>query len=116
MEGYPKVAILQGRNPELGMYRRFATLNARNLLYLQAEIVNLEDQLKEYTMEDINSDEPGKELFSRNWYYLSRPNESGVHNSQWHIALKIREKLKEYSMLFPVCFESQISASIPAAD
>lgn len=99
MEGYPRLAVLQGTYPELAIYRRFSILNARNLLYLQAEIVDLEDQLNRYTIEDLNSDETEKKKYSRNWFYLSRLSEGDVHNSQWHTALQIREKLREYSTI-----------------
>lgn len=91
MEGYPQLAVFQGAYSELAIYRSSSTLNARNLLYLRAEIVDLEDQLNRYTIEDFNSDEPEKKRYSRNWYYLSRPSEGDVHNSQWHTILSIRE-------------------------
>jgi hypothetical protein len=95
-EGYPKLAALQGSYPQLGIYRRFATLNARNLLYLQAELVDLETNLDEYTKEDCWSEDPRKRLHNKNWYFLSRRND-GVLDSQWHTMLCVREKLKEYS-------------------
>jgi hypothetical protein len=43
--GYPKIARLMGENPDLAIFRSFRELNARNLLYYQAELVHLEDQL-----------------------------------------------------------------------
>jgi hypothetical protein len=96
MEGYPKLAVLQGSYPQLGIYRRFSTLNARNVLYLQAELVDLEERLDQYTLTDINSEDPTEKKYSRNWYFLSSPVE-GVDNSQWHTMLAVREKLREYS-------------------
>ncbi len=44
--GYTALALLMGRVPEVAIFRRFSTLNARNLLYLQAELVQLEDDLE----------------------------------------------------------------------
>lgn len=99
-EGYPRLAALQGTYPQLGIYRRFATLNARNLLYLQAELVDLETSLKDYTTEDSASEDPKKRLHNKNWYYLSRK-KGGVLDSQWHTMLCVREKLREYSMRTP---------------
>lgn len=96
MEGYPKLAVLQAAYPELCIYRRFSTLNARNLLYLQAELVDLEEQLDEYTLADIKSDDLREKKYSRNWHYLST-SVDGVENSQWYTMLAIREKLREYS-------------------
>jgi hypothetical protein len=103
-EGYPRLAALQGTYPQLGIYRRFTTLNARNLLYLQAELVDLETCLDEYTKEDCASKDARKKLHNKNWYFLSQGND-GVPDSQWHTMLCVREKLKEYSKMsrIPVC-------------
>jgi len=95
-EGYPRLAALQGTYPELGIYRRFATLNARNLLYLQAELVDLENRLDECTKADCASNDARKRLHNKNWYFLSQGNE-GMPNSQWDTMLCVRGKLKEYS-------------------
>lgn len=96
MEGYPALASLQGQYPELAIYRRFATLNARHLLYLQAEIVSLETDLENDSRIDGISNDEKTRLRNKNWYYLSRKNEKVVC-SQWHTMLSLNEKLKEYS-------------------
>ena len=95
-EGYPKLAALQGTYPQLGIYRRFSTLNARNLLYLQAELVILETNLNEYTNKDRVAEDQNARLHNKNWYFLNK-RKDGVVNSQWHTMLRVREKLKEYS-------------------
>jgi hypothetical protein len=95
-EGYPKLAALQGTYPQLGIYRRFSTLNARNLLYLQAELIILETNLNEFTKKDCVSEDRNARLHNMNWYRLNE-REDGVVNSQWHTMLCVREKLKEYS-------------------
>jgi hypothetical protein len=46
MDGYAKVALLMSRHNEYGIVRRFGELNFKNLLYLQAELVELEAQLQ----------------------------------------------------------------------
>ena len=97
MEGYPHLAELQGTYAPLSIYRRFSILNARNLLYLQAELVNLEKKLEVYTVQDIESGEEGKKRYARNWYFLSRKIDGSPNCAQWHTMLAIREKLKEYS-------------------
>lgn len=96
MEGYPQLAVFQGKHPELRIYRRFSTLNARNLLYLQAELVDLEQKLDRYTTEDLSCDNPQRKKLSRNWYALSKRN-NGLYSDQWRTMLCLREKLKEYS-------------------
>ncbi len=106
MEGYSKLAKLQSTYPQLSIYRRFSYLNARNLLYLQAELVDLEDRLDKQTLLDIKSEDESKRKFSRNWFELSTntakegegcPVDIDVPNPQWHIMLLARDKLKEYS-------------------
>ncbi|TVY41918.1 hypothetical protein LOCC1_G006053 [Lachnellula occidentalis] len=95
-EGYPRLAALQGTYPQLGIYRRFAILNARNLLYLQAELVDLESSLNEYTKEDGESEDSRIRLHNKNWFYLGRKND-GVLGSQWHTMIRLRKKLKQYN-------------------
>jgi len=82
--------------PNLGIFRRFATLGAQNLLYLQAELVSLEKELKRCTLEDRAEGSPEKLEYAVNWYSLMRSEEAG-DSLQWTIMLDIREKLKEYS-------------------
>ncbi|KAK4542023.1 hypothetical protein LTR36_007223 [Oleoguttula mirabilis] len=45
LHGYPKLASFLGGQEGYAIYRRFASLNARNLLYHQAKLVNLEHEL-----------------------------------------------------------------------
>lgn len=40
--------------PDVACFRRFGTLNAENLLFLQAEISHLEDRLKELRADEEN--------------------------------------------------------------
>lgn len=97
IEGYPKLAELQGTYPQLGIYRRFATLNARNLLYLQAELVDLEDRLERHTLEDLGSTNEQQKRSSRDWYTLSKIKDTEL-SPQWGMMLEIRQKLEQYSM------------------
>ena len=103
MEGYAKLASLMGPHPEVAILRRFGALNAQNLLYLQAELVALEDDLRTIAAEDSASDNPDLAIHSRDWYTLSKL-KSGTADGedagrQWATILSIREKLKEYSSL-----------------
>ncbi|KAH7317363.1 hypothetical protein BKA65DRAFT_600032 [Rhexocercosporidium sp. MPI-PUGE-AT-0058] len=96
IEGYPKLAELQGMYPQLATYGRFATLNTRNLLYLQAELVDLEERLDRYTLEDLRSTEDQQKGSSRDWYTLSKIVD-GVSSSQWEVMLEIRQRLEQYN-------------------
>lgn len=100
MEGHAKVAALMGAYPEVAIFRRFAAMNAQNLLYLQAELIELERKLKMYATEDANSKHPKRILYSRHWLSLSGSINNPEHDDcdkQWNIILTIRERLKEYS-------------------
>lgn len=96
LEGYSRLAAMMGSHPELAVFRRFGAINAQNVLYLQAELVHLELQLREYAREDENSGHPKRVIFSLDWQTLS---ESSVDSDdkQWKTILRIREILKEYS-------------------
>ena len=52
MEGYPAFAEVMSTNDCLGIFRRFSTLNVLNLLYMQAEISDLELELEDTVPED----------------------------------------------------------------
>lgn len=52
MKGYAKMASFMGKQPEAAMVRRFAKFNLQNILYLQAEIVGLEVDLRRIETEN----------------------------------------------------------------
>lgn len=96
MDGYHKLASLVGDHDELFMLRRFARANAKNLLYMQAEILHLEAELYDIAREDRS----GREKRRNYEYCVFDLKESfGINGSdtQWRKILEIREKLKEYS-------------------
>lgn len=69
--GYPQLASLLGGTDGYAIYKRFASLNARNLLYHQAKLIHLEHELSEmekglthdanlhYSVQHIFRSEPG---------------------------------------------------------
>lgn len=52
LEGIAEFAAYIGSDRDLALFRRFDTLGARTLLYLQLELLALEEQLHEYDEED----------------------------------------------------------------
>ena len=105
MAGYDKFASFIGVDRGLSMYKRFANLNAKNLLYFQAELVNLEAQLKNIELDDIKSEDAEKEPFPYSVFhlkmsYLSPKTDEGGQKKQWLKVLEIRQLLKEYSLYF----------------
>jgi hypothetical protein len=96
MEGYAKIASRIATHPELGIYRRFGALNAQNILYLQAELHGLEQELQQYAAEDAAAaNDETRKLYSRDWHTLAES--TGDDGRQWYTMCRIREKLKEYS-------------------
>ncbi len=91
--GYTKLASLMGDNSKLAIFRRFSALNAKNLLYLQAELVNLEARLQRYAADGANAKNG---VYETDWFALSRSERDGDQR-QWETFLDIRAKLKEYS-------------------
>lgn len=94
--GYPGLAKLIGPNFDqgLGIFRQFAELNARNLLYMQAEILCLQQELDLLTYTDEHGPDLSAQTFSRNVR-----NMRDVNNEQWAKILEIRIKLDGYSTL-----------------
>jgi len=95
MEGYPKLAQLMGNDHTDGhflIFQKFEQLSARDLLYHQAEIINLQEDLSKSMKEDAESDGSDRQLCAKDWLELS----SSKDSEQWEIWLEIRAKLKQY--------------------
>ena len=99
VKGYPKLARSMGIRPESAIFRSFGALNAKNLLYLQAELTYLEETLRDMEVIDHESDEGEKVQYASDWFWLevSAEERDGVDAWQLSLVLKIREKLREYS-------------------
>jgi hypothetical protein len=99
MEGYAKLAQLMGDNRTDGhflIFQRFGALSAQNLLYLQAELANLQESLEILVQRDSESSDVKKSQFAQDWAALS----SSEDSLQWTKWLELRCKLKEYCKLF----------------
>ncbi|KAI3327644.1 hypothetical protein HD806DRAFT_329294 [Xylariaceae sp. AK1471] len=94
MEGYARISQLMGQQDECAIYRRFRKLNAMNLLYLQAELTHLEQQLDTIALRDAANDE--RRFYSKDWWSLSH-NEDEEDIEQWEKVLEIRTKLEQYN-------------------
>lgn len=108
INGYPSLAAFMASDDDksTSIYRRFDRLSARNLLYLQSELVELEAQQKTLDVKDTADLYAATEEMEsvRDWRTLkARANEAGNlrEKEQLRIALEIREKIKEYSSVSP---------------
>ena len=81
MDGYAKVATFMGNHNEMTIFRGFQTLGFQNLLYLQAELVELEGDINGLALADKNSSHPTRPLYEKHWHLLSRSEEAG-HGEQ----------------------------------
>ena len=99
-KGYSSLAALiaSDHTKSTSIYRRFDRLAARNLLYLQSDLAELETRQDALDAEDFRASTVEKES-ARNWETLKDRAENGGHGRdkiRLEVALKIREKLKEY--------------------
>ncbi|KAF2119410.1 hypothetical protein BDV96DRAFT_610437 [Lophiotrema nucula] len=94
--GYPRLAGHMGAIPQTACFRRFGALNTRNLLYLQCELMFLEDKLKEAEKEDSLNDKGKKKRYAVNHLWLLRSDRDG-DTTQLDLVREIRAKLKEYN-------------------
>ena len=100
-EGYDKLAVLMARYDKVAIFRQFAALNTKNLLYMQAELVNLEAELGNIVQKDMHSADPGQALYHVSWTALNEPLGNGRPSPQLRKVLEIREKLDKYCVCLP---------------
>ena len=77
------------------IFRKFRLSANRDLLYLQAELAQLEGEFAALSDRDRNG-EGEQKLYDKNWYILSTSENRGREGEQWKKALQIRAKLREY--------------------
>jgi hypothetical protein len=93
VEGYPKLAHVIGRNPEYAIVRRFTTLDVKLLLYLQAELVQLEHELS--NLEVLNHQENVSLQQSVSRLMKAERGTSGW--KQWEKIQELLDKKEKYS-------------------
>lgn len=101
MAGYDRVASLMTGDKGLSIFRSFRKLNAKNLLYLQAEITLKENELNKIMQEDQESHDSYREMFSGSVLFLKGINEP---SEQWEKWLEVRELLEKYSEFYCSAF------------
>jgi hypothetical protein len=104
LPGYPSFAAFIHADPDAAIYRTFTTLSARNLLYQQSELHDLESQLQALDRQDaadIDNEEAQKA--ARSWaHYSDAGNERGKKHRE--LQGRIAERLRAYRESFPVFF------------
>lgn len=99
MEGYAKIANFMSKHPESALFLRFSDINLQNILYLQAEIFGLRQNLRE--KEADNSSNASSEAAKRaafDWFELRNLSGQGDEpGPDWEKFLKLRQLLCQYS-------------------
>lgn len=93
MAGYPQLSSVMASHPEIAITRTFMTLNLRNLLYMQAELMHLEKELQMMVQEDTQSSEPERQALQTDWLSLEKSHGEDGEPNQWSKVLEIRRKL-----------------------
>ena len=103
--GFPSLSYFVASDPDDGafVFRRFDRLSARNLLFLQSEIAELEAEQHHLDDEDAAPRSFEESASRQDWaVFVDRANDvtSPFHNKErrrMELAKRIRKKLKEYS-------------------
>lgn len=107
LNGFPRVAQKLASDPDktTTIFRRFDRLSARNLIYLEAELAELEARQDRWDEEDKKSTSEQVRNCHTDWKTFEQlatgrhPNGDPVNPGQaekLELALKIRSKIKEY--------------------
>jgi hypothetical protein len=94
--GYNKLASLFDNFDDLAMFRCFSDLGAKNLLYMQADLLRLAQKLENQIEFDFEAEKSDAEDVANCWRALEESPEGYIGYRQKQIILEIREKLKVY--------------------
>lgn len=98
VKGYPKIAASMGLIHETAMFRRFGALNARNLLYLQNDLADIETALNKIEREASDSTAGKKRKYALDAYWLKTASPARDEDTeQRDLVLRMRDTLRQYS-------------------
>lgn len=100
--GYPSLAafIASDKNNTTAIFRRFDRLGARNLLYLQSELAELEARQDAFDAQDLKTLTTDQKGDLRDWKVFAEQakDDNNVRDKErMQLIKEIREKMKEYS-------------------
>jgi hypothetical protein len=97
LPGFPSLAafIASDKDKSTAIFRRFDRLAARNILYLQSELTELEAQLEAFDRADSNGT-LGEKDAARNWQKF-KERAKAASPERMDLVLDIRQTLKAYS-------------------
>ena len=95
LEGYPSFADFITQY-DAAIFRKYGHLSARNLLYLQSELHELEAELQALDWEDVkNVGDQDAQKAARSWKYYSDEQNTRAKKHR-KLQDSIREKIREY--------------------
>ena len=103
VKGYPSLAafISSDHDHSAVLYKRFDRLSARNILYLQSELAELERQQDELDWQDLREGDRGTRQTARDWRAFKeaakKPGSKAA--KRMTLVVEIRDKMKEYRKL-----------------
>ncbi|OIW32997.1 hypothetical protein CONLIGDRAFT_676812 [Coniochaeta ligniaria NRRL 30616] len=77
------------------MLKQYRELAVQDLLYLQAELCDLQYDLAQQTHADSQQQDV-RRFYDREWWHLQSDESRGGDGKQWQLALQVRTKLREY--------------------
>lgn len=115
-DGFAAVAEWIALDPdnEPFIFRKFDRLAARNLLYLQAQIMMLEQEIEKLDQHAAQSDDMSLKDAARRWEQLVKQNAEGQEHAQRQVKLiaEIKHALKEYCK-YLIPWHSRLDAADP---
>ncbi|KAK4455482.1 hypothetical protein QBC34DRAFT_390025 [Podospora aff. communis PSN243] len=93
--GYAKTAKLMSVHEELAIYRRFTQSNRQNLLYLQAKVISLQNELSKVVLED-RKDDKERAMYDLDWWALAHGRDRDGRR-QWRKIKKLMKTLRSYN-------------------
>jgi hypothetical protein len=98
--GFPDFAAYIASDAELAIYRRFSRLSARNLLYLQSELLELERAVDGFDTEDLQ-EQRGPDIdearIPRRWEeFVEMSEKREKEKERMRIVREVRRLMKEY--------------------
>jgi len=94
--GYPRLSERMGVKPETLIFRKFVALNARMLLYMQAELAILEKDLHGTEISDREEAKGNKHHYATSYMRLLHSPQDG-DPYQLELLANISSKLEKYS-------------------
>ncbi|KAF5586666.1 uncharacterized protein FSUBG_12053 [Fusarium subglutinans] len=90
--------IVSDRDQELLVFRKFGEISARNLLYLQCELLSIEGRLKAWDKHVEGSNDTALEQAAETWEMMHEQAEAGKPEAKEMLELvnQLRVKIKEY--------------------